>query len=135
MSSTYSARAPIHGLHGLASAQRHSGSSKGSRKLLDSHCRLECRPATGCHECCSAEIELQILYLEAAQCAQQVWMIAVSNNLPDRDAQLQALIAALLSNSCMPEAHQVRILFHAAAVWYALTCVFCMTQYCLFLHV
>ena len=45
--------------------------------------------------------------LVAAQCAQQVWMIAVSNNLPDRDSQLQACVTALLSDQRSSEAYQV----------------------------
>ena len=43
----------------------------------------------------------------ALHLAQQIWMIAVSNNLPDKELQLQSLVSVLLSKSQLPEAHRV----------------------------
>lgn len=38
----------------------------------------------------------------------QVWLLAVSSNLPDRQQQLHDLLMALLSKGRLPDAHKVR---------------------------
>ncbi|KAL3161697.1 hypothetical protein ABBQ38_008796 [Trebouxia sp. C0009 RCD-2024] len=43
----------------------------------------------------------------ATHAALQVWLLAVSNNLPDKQQQLHDLLMALLSKGRLPEAHQV----------------------------
>lgn len=45
----------------------------------------------------------------ALRVAQRVWVIRVSNNLPDRQAQLHDLLGLLLSKKRLPDAHEVSI--------------------------
>ena len=51
----------------------------------------------------------------AVQVTQHVWMIAVSNNLSDRQQQLHDFVMALLAKGCLPKACEVSDLLHSCS--------------------
>ena len=51
----------------------------------------------------------------AFQITQRVWMIAASNNLPDRHLQLHDFVMALLRKGRLPAAHQVNLLLRSCS--------------------